>query len=163
MHLGIFSDVNNYRTGFPCLRDVKRFSDDICYLVGIFDEITMLTDRTRYTDNIALLESIAADIVGEDLSGDRDHWNRIHISGCDTCDEIGCAGTGGCECDPDVPSGACVAISGVGSPLFMPHRNQFDFGLTIQGIENRHRRATVHTKDIFDTFPLETVNEDSRS
>ena len=75
MYLCIFGDVNDNWSRLSGLGDVKRLSDNVRDLVVTFDEVTVFTDWSGYPNNIAFLEGIAADIVGENLSSNCNHRN----------------------------------------------------------------------------------------
>ena len=159
LHLGILGDVNDDGPRLPGARDVKRLGDDIRHLVATFDEVAVLADRARHTDNVTLLEGIAADVMRKNLSGNRHHRDRVHVGGCDAGDKVRRARARCRKGDSNFSSGAGVSISGVRTALFVPHWDEFYICFTVERVENRHRRATVDTEDILNAFPFETFNQ----
>ena len=67
--------------------------DDIAKAGGIFHKVIMLGAVPRDADRIGFLKRIAADQARRHLSGDDDHWDRIHQGVSDAGDRVGRTGS----------------------------------------------------------------------
>ena len=79
----------------------------------------MLGDGHCDPGGIGLLESVFADHVGWNLTGNRNHRNGIHHRCSDARDQIRRAGPGSPEADTDIASDAGISVGHMGCALFM--------------------------------------------
>jgi hypothetical protein len=86
----------------------------------------MLHNREGHSKEICFLECALADELGEDLSGDADHRDGVHVGIGDAGDEIGGAGAGGGHTYADFAIHAGPSLGCENAALFVAGEDDAD-------------------------------------
>ncbi len=92
----------------------------------------------RDAEGVSFLECIAADQLGGDLAGERDHGNGVHHGIHQAGYQVGCAWTGGGAADSHASGGTREAFRGERGILFVTDQNMPD-GVIVEGVVQRQR------------------------
>ena len=146
--LHILGHINQNRAGTAGLGQPEGFPDGICQLINGADKEIVLGDGQGHAGNIDFLETIGADDGSGHVAGNGNQRDGIDVSGGNAGDQVGGTGAGGGDTDADLTGGSCVAVSGVGSALFMGSKDVFQFPLIfVQGIVDIDDLTTGVAKD----------------
>ena len=109
------------------VRESKRLADSGSKILNTLDEEARLGDRLDDVYDVYLLKAVAAELVGVDVGGDRNHRDRVDISGGKTRYYVRSAGTGGREHNACFACGTGIAVSRVRSALLVGGQDMTDF------------------------------------
>ena len=99
--------------GPPRAGDVEGLVDRPRDLRRVLDHEAVLDDRHRDAERVGLLEAVGAEQVGAHLAREGDERDGVHHRVGERGDDVGRAGAGGGEDDPDPAGGLGVALGGV--------------------------------------------------
>ena len=115
----ILGNIHKDRSGPAGRGDPESFADRVGQVLDILYDVSVLCYRHGDTRDINLLERILSQKRQGYVAGDRNERDTVHICGCNTGNEIGRAGTAGRQTDSDFTGCSCIAVSGMGSTLFV--------------------------------------------
>ena len=127
--------------GVRCARCGRPFSSS-SKITHIAHKEVVLADGACNADRIALLERIEPDSGSRHLSGDDDHWGRIHECGGDAGHGVGHPGAGGDDDDTHLAGRTRVAVGSVHGALLVPHKYVLDGVLPMQRVVDVQNRST---------------------
>ena len=86
----------------------------------------MLRNRQCDAGNIYFLKAVSGQQIVGNIAGNSDHGDRIHISGGNTGDKVSSTGAGSGNDYAASAGSTGIAVSGMGSTLFMCRKNVGD-------------------------------------
>jgi len=89
----VLGDVDEHRPGPTRAGDVERLAHRARDALRGGDQFVVLGDRHGDAGDVRLLEGVGPDRAGRDLSGDRQHRDRVHVGVSESGDEVGRGGT----------------------------------------------------------------------
>ena len=111
----------------------------------------MLHDGKRDARHVRLLERIAAQRIGGNLTGDDDERDGIHVRRRDTRDRIGGTGTARDDDGADLASRTRIAIGSVHRTLLVTHEDVAELRAIVERIVDVERMAARISEDGLDT------------
>ena len=121
---------------------------------GVGDLEGVLDEGQRGAEDVGLLEAVGADQLGADLAGDEDGRDRVHHRVGDRGDQVGRAGPGGGEGDPDPAGGLGVALGGVAAALLVADLDVAEVGVD-ERVVGRQVGPAGDPEDVLDALGLE--------
>src|SRR5690554_1914530 len=151
--LGVFGDVDEYRSGTSAAGNVKGTGNGIGNVFGLFYLKIPLGDGLGNAYHVGLLEGVGAQQSRTHLSADDDQRGRVHHGIGNAGNGIGCTGTGGDYGHTYPTSDACVTLGSMHSALFVSGQHVVQFFLEgVQRIVNGHDRSTGIAEEYFGPF-----------
>ena len=123
-------------------------------------EVGMLRDRPDETEDVGLLEGVAAHERRRHLAGDGDHRDAVHVRAGETGDEIRGARTRCRDAHAHASGGARVAVGHVGGTLLVTHEDVMDRRVVGEGVIEREARAAGVAKGQVHTGVLERAPDE---
>ena len=157
--LDVFWHVNHHRAGPSGLRDVKRLFHNARNVVHIRDEIGMLHDGQRHTDDVGFLKRAAANHVLVHLAGDGDERAGIQVGVGNGGDQVRRAGAAGAHAHAGLAGRAGVTFRRETAALLVPRQNGADFGPGERLVDFHARAAGIGKNDLH-AFAFEGLDED---
>ena len=130
----ILGDINKYRARSVLSRDRESAADRIRKLRHILDNKTVFRNRSCNTCNINLLKTVLTEKRYPNVTCDCDHRNRIHVSGRNTRNKVGCSRSGSCHTDTNLAGTSCISVCRMGCSLLMGCQHMLDLRMLIQFI-----------------------------
>ena len=155
--LYIHRNVNQYRTWTSSPGNIKRFFKNPSDIFRVLDQITVFDKSFNRTGNVNFLKNIASQQRGNDLAGNNNHRNRIHISGRYSGNQVGCTRTGGNDTDSGFAGHSGITVGCVSGVLLGTNQHMPDVRAGQRVIKRTDRRSRI-AKDRFDTFCFQTAD-----
>ena len=150
--LGILGDVDENGPGTAGPGHLKRLTKHRCEIFRARYKVVVLGDGQRDAGDVHFLKGIGAKNLRRNLAGDGDDGNAVQHGRCKPGDKVGCAGAAGGHADPDLATGAGVAVGHVGGTLLVPYKDMVDRGELAQGVVDGQDGAAGITEHGGDTF-----------
>ena len=149
----ILCHVDDDDTGASRPRDEEGLLDHARQIIYVLDEVIVLRDRCRHTDNVRLLKGVLADIWIGDLPRDADHRNGVHIRRCNPRHEVRRARSRGRKDHADLARGARIAVCSVRGALFMAREDMRKFHLIYFIVQREDGTAGIAKDDLHALLP----------
>ena len=145
--------INNNRPRPPRGGDIECLFDRLRQIPHILDQKTVFYAGARDADSVHLLKGIAANKRRGYLAGKDHQRDRVHKSGGDTCQRIGCTRARGDQRNTGLSGCAGIAIRCMESRLLMPHQNVLNLLLLEDCIiDMQHSSARVAKQILYALF-----------
>jgi len=119
----------------------------------------MLGDWHGDADDVGLLEGVRSHRGGEDLAGDREQRDRVHVGVRYGGDQVGGAGAAGGDGDADAAGRGGIALGRVAGALFVAHQDVANLGLRHELVVERNDGAAGDAEDVGHAEQLEGAND----
>ena len=159
----ILGNVHQHRAGTPGGGDIERLGKGLRDILHPLDEKIVLHAGTGDAGDVHLLEGVAADEGGGHLAGEHHHGNGIHVGSGDAGYRVGGARPRGHQRNAGLARGPRIAISGMGSGLFVAHQDMTHLLLLKERIVDVQDGATGVTPDVLDTLIDKRLDDDFRA
>ena len=113
-------------------------------------------------EGVRLLEGVAADELGGDLSGNGDNRDRVHHRVDESGGQVGGAGARGGAADADLTRGAGVAFGCKRRVLFVAHQHVADFVVEENVVQGEGDASGV-AEDAIHAFPRQAFQQHLRA
>ena len=117
--LHVLRYVNEHRSHASAPRDAEGLVQNLVQAVYVLGYVVVLGYRHCDVGYIQLLEAVATDLSGRDVSGNHYHRNRIEICRRDSGYKVCRARSGRCYNHPYLAGRASVSVGSVSRPLFV--------------------------------------------
>ena len=124
--LNIFWNINQNRSRFPCLCNIKSHLDDFSKILTISYGNTILCDTSRHSDNIYFLKCIVSNESKRYLPGKTYKRNAVIMCIRKTCHNIGCSRSARHKTDPDFSGRLCITFRLMNQSLLMARQYQIN-------------------------------------
>ena len=156
----ILRDINKYGAGPAGRGDVKSLFDGLGEISYIFDQEVVFHAWTSNADGVALLKCVLANGVRGHLPGDDNHWNGIHIGGCDAGNGVGDPRTRGHKCNARLTRGAGVGVGSVERCLLVTYQNMRERLLFVNFVVNDQHGPARIAEQKFDALGFKCAAND---
>ena len=168
LDLCILGEVEHHRTRTARAGDVERTAHSPRYILGMTDLIRPLRDRLCHTHEIDLLEGIGTEGTDRHLTSNDDNGRRVKHGISNTCQRIGDTRATGDKGDTHLARHAGIALSGMGSSLFVAHQDMVEtFLFSARVVEERvidgHDRPSGVAEDGLHALCLQGAHQRLRS
>ena len=160
--LRVLGDVDEHRSGAATGGDLKGLAHCWTDVLRSRDEVVVLRHRQRDAGDVGLLETVAANELAADLSGDADDRRRVHHRGGDAGDHVGRARSRRRDGDANLAARPRVAVGHVRGALLVAHQH-VSYGVVEHGIVRRENRAAGVTENGRHSLADETFPKDLRT
>ncbi len=154
----IFRNVDKHGARTARGRYMECLAHDARNVRSVRHEFVVLRNRTSDSNRIDFLERVGSDACSSNLSGDNNHWNRIHVRISEWRDDVRCGRTTGDHCDARTAGCMRVALGHMACTLFVTNKNVAN-GRVDDRVVDRQDCATGQTKDHIDTLEFESLDE----
>ena len=154
----VLREVDEDRPGPARAGQVEGLRDHLRDLFGFSDEVVVLGGRHGDAGGVCLLESVVADRVGRDLSGNGDDRHGVHQRVGQGRDQIGRTGTGCCDRNADLAGGPGVAFCHVPCALLVTGQDVAEPGVQ-QWIVGGEDGAAGDAEGHVDFLVLESLDQ----
>ena len=89
----VLGKIDQHRAGASGGGEVKRLARDARNVVRVLDQVRMLHHRVGDSGDVGFLERVLAEHRRDGLSGEDDHWHRVHQRRQQAGDRVGRART----------------------------------------------------------------------
>ncbi|OQB90922.1 MAG: hypothetical protein BWX86_02129 [Verrucomicrobia bacterium ADurb.Bin122] len=161
--LHVLRDVDDDRTGAAGAGDLKGFFEDAGQVLHVEHEEGVLHDRHRHAEEIGLLKRHFSDVFLENLAGDRDHRDGVHVRVGDGRDEIGCARTAGGHAHADLARDARVGVGGKPATLLVAGEHHADLAAAGKSLVQLQRAAAWIREDHIHALAQQTLDDAVRA
>lgn len=156
----ILGKIDEDGAGSAASGDLEGLVDAAGKLGDALHHDVPLGARPRNTNDVGLLESIAANGGGGDLAGEDDHGSTVGKGIGHGSDDVGGAGTGGDEDDTGLARSTGVTLSHVTSTLFVAGEDEVEVGRVVDGIEDGENGTARIAEDVLDAVSEHHLVED---
>ncbi len=119
----------------------------------------MLGAGARDADDVHFLKGVIADERRGNLTGKNDERNGIAVRRGDPGHSIGGTGAGRGKTNAHLARSARIAVSGMDSPLFMPHENMADIRVAGQFVVDVDDRPAGIPEEEVNALALQTFQK----
>ena len=124
--LDILWNINQYRSRFPGLGDIKCHLNNLSEVFPSSHRHTILGNASRHTNNVHFLKCIVSDQSKWHLSGETNQRNAVIMGICQSGNDIGCSRSARHKTDPDFSGRLCITFRLMNKSLLMPRQDQVD-------------------------------------
>ena len=128
-------------------------------VVGVSDQIVVLSDGHRDATDISFLECISSDGGTGNLTGDRNHRNGVHVRVSNRRDQVSGTRTRRGHTDAHAAGSERVALSGVAAGLLVAHEDVANLARVHQRVVGRQNRSAGDSEDGVDTGSLQRTDQ----
>ena len=164
LNLCILGKVEHHRTRAPCAGNIKRTTHGPSHVVSMTNLIAPLGDRLRHTYEIDLLEEVSTQGACRHLTSNHHDGRRIHHGIGNTRQRVGNTRTTGNQYHAHLTAHASIALSSMGSTLFVAHQYMVETFLLASCIVKkrivcRHNRASRVSEDGLHPLSLQSPHQ----
>ena len=144
-------DVDDHGARTSGRSDVICLGDGLGDIGRLLDEVAVFHDGKRDARHIRLLERIAAQRIGGNLTGDDDERDGVHVRRRDARDRVGSTGTARDDDGADLAGRTRIAIGSVHRTLLVAHEDVVELRAIVERVVDVERMATGVSEDGLDT------------
>ena len=123
LNLSITGKVEHHRTRTSTACNIERTTDSPRYILGAPYLVRPLRDGLCHTYEVYLLKGIRSQRANSHLPSNHHHRRRVKHGISDTCQGIGSTRATGHQGNPHLTTHSGIALSSMGSCLFVTHQN----------------------------------------
>ncbi len=132
--LDVLRNVDDDGAGAAGAGEDEGLLEDAREVGGVEDEVAVFDDRQGHAEEVGLLERGLADELGENLAGDTDQRDGVHVGIGDAGNEVGGSGAGGGHAHADFAVGAGPGLGGEHTALLVAGKDDADFVAAGEGL-----------------------------
>jgi hypothetical protein len=160
--LCVLADVHEDGAGTAVARDREGLAHRVGDVLRLRHQHVVLGDGQGDPGDVRLLEGVAAQDLGRDLSGDEHGGDGVHHRGGDAGGQVRRPRTGGGDGHSDPAAGPCVPVRHVGRTLLVADQDVAD-GELQQGVIGGKDGATRISEHGVDALTHQAFPEDLRA
>ena len=159
--LRILRDVHEHRSWPTGRCDVHRGSNDARNFFRLRHQERVLGDRHGDTRDVDFLERVCSHRRRENLTGDGEQGNRVHVCISDCRHQVGGSWPRGGNRDAELAGCRRIPFRSMAGALFVSNQDVSNLVGRHEFVVERHDGSARQTKDVFDSQQLERFKDGS--
>ena len=151
----VFGNINPHRPGAASLGQVDGFLQNARQVFGVVHQVAVFDDAQGHAKDVGFLKGVGTNQSGGDLPGDHQQGDGIHVGIGNASDQVGGAGAGGGNTNPQLATGPGITVCRQGAGLLVAAQHMLHTHVIHQRVVQGHDAATRIPENRADVMAVE--------